>query len=119
MAYLSEFEVESIKYVFRFEDINLEEAELWKKHMVDEVGAQIDDYRELFEPFEGERNTFLNEDVGTDELRISRYTWTDPKTSKIYKLLDMNSWPGDNECGFIAFNGIKTITNSDQSLEFC
>ena len=66
---------------------------------------EVDDPREFFLPFTGDPITHLNEEVGTQELRVRYWTWT--HDGIVDTILDMNDWPGDNEHGII---GIKTGT---------
>lgn len=89
----------SCKYVFRYDDAEETELNLYKEAMTDRI-CEIEDLHELFTPFTGEERTFLNTDIGTDELRIRYWIWVYEGIS--YDILDINSFPGDNECGIVA-----------------
>jgi hypothetical protein len=92
------------------------EQYLWTIHLKND-GFEIDNPREIFEPFNGESCSFLNEDVGTQELRIRVWNWIDSKNQS-FELIDINAWPGDNESGIISIDGIPVISNGDQDLSW-
>lgn len=52
--------------------------------------------------------------MGTRELRIRHWLWTDNNIS--HKILDINAWPGDNESGIISSDDKPILTNSDTNL---
>lgn len=115
--YHHEFSLISSKWIFRLEDMTELEQKLWIEHLSRD-GFEITDPHEIFEPFQGESAIHLNEDVGTQELRIRVWNWTD-SNNKVHELLDMNHWPGDNESGIIAFDGEIKLDNGDQDISFC
>jgi hypothetical protein len=112
--YSNEFMLEESRWIFRLEDMMRDEQELWMQHLRDD-GFVIDDPREIFEPLPGESALYRNEDVATDELRVRTWIWTDSQNRR-HRLLDINAWPGDNESGIIAIDGMPTLTNGDQDL---
>lgn len=114
--YNQEFSLETTKWIFRSEDMSLEEEQLWIHHLKTK-GFNIEDSREIFTPFTGEKAVFLNEDIGTQELRVRMWNWTD-SNNKQHKILDINAWPDDNESGVIAFDGKAIISNSEQHLSW-
>ena len=108
--YSQEFRLTSVKYMFRVEDITPEEAKLWMYHLADE-GFKINEPHEIFIDF------LKDYDNRTDELRVRYWTWKcGGDQGKEYKLVDMNSWPGDNESGIISIDGIPLIGNGDAQL---
>lgn len=109
-----EFELLESRYVFRFEHILDEEIKWWKLHLSNE-GFDINNKREIFEPFYGESARYLNEEVGTNELRIRKWQWIDNLGIK-HNILDMNNWPGDNESGIIVMDQNHILNNSDTDL---
>ena len=111
MSLANEFKLISCKWCFRIDQITDEEAKIWMDHLLQD-GFNLDDSREIFTPFNGEESTFLNEDIGTDELRIRKWKWLD------HELIDINAWPGDNESGVITIDGVPFLNNSDQNLGF-
>lgn len=123
---MADFELVSSKTIFRVADMTEVEQDLWIEHL-DDQGFRIDDSREIFEPFEGESThyvnedgedaCFLNEDIGTQELRIRYWKWTDLNGIP-HELIDMNAWPGDNESGLITFDGTVMLKNDDQNLDW-
>ena len=64
-------------------------------------------------PFYGEEKTYLNEDIGVNELRVYRWLWLE------HELIDVNRWPGYNEFGIITIDGIPFLHNSDTNFTFC
>lgn len=109
--YINEFELISSKRVFRFEDLTEEEIRLYIDNT--KYFYNLKDDREIFIPFRGEEKTYLNEDIGVDELRVYRWLWCD------HELIDINTWPGDNESGVVAINHIAFLLNSDTDFTFC
>lgn len=114
--YNHEFSLVSSKWIFRLEDMEPAEQQLWIDHL-DRDGFTIEDPHEIFTPFMGEQAPHLNEDIGTQELRVRVWNWTDINNVQ-HKLVDINAWPGDNESGVIAIDGQAVINNSDQSLSW-
>lgn len=114
--YHSEFTLEESRRIFRLEDMFKDEQELWMLSLRHN-GFTVDDPREIFEPFTGEQALHLNEDIGITELRARTWIWTDSENRR-HRLLDINGWPGDNESGIIAIDGIPTLSNGDQDLEW-
>lgn len=121
--YHKEFRLTSSKCLIRFEDASSEETALWIDHLAKE-GFILHDPREIFEPFWGEERTYLNEDVGTNELRVRRWKWIcggnnkNEEENEAYELVDMNAWPGDNESGVITLDSKLLLENSDTNLQF-
>lgn len=100
----NEFKFVSCKWISRVEDLLFDEEELWFYHIRNHLEYEVTSSTEFFDG--------SNEDFSTDELRIMRWTWNG------HQLLDMNSYPGDNECGTVAFDGQPTLYNSDGDLVF-
>ncbi len=115
--YHHEFNLISSKWIFRLENMTELEQKLWIQHLSDDYHQDITDPREIFEQFRGESAIHLNEDVATQELRVRVWNWTG-SNGKVYELLDMNAWPGDNESGIIAFDGVIRLKNGDQDLSY-
>lgn len=132
MDYHNEFRLVSSKYVFRLDEITPEEIKLWSDHLVRD-GFNVNDPREIFEPFCDEEYEFQNTDIATQELRVRRWMWR--KGGKVggekegeggkvggereeHELIDINAWPGDNESGVITIDGVPCIENGDSDLEF-
>lgn len=91
------FRLISCKFAFQPCDITETEANIWIKHIIDEVGGEFISVADIFEPKDGEdypENEYL-----TDELRIRYWSWKD------HVLLDMNAYPGDTELGVIYLDG--------------
>lgn len=109
--YISEFKLTSSKRVFRFEDLTDEEVRLYIDNA--DYFDNLTDDREIFLPFRGEERTYLNEDIGVDELRVYRWTWLG------HELIDINAWPGDNESGVVDIDGQAFLSNSDADFTFC
>lgn len=112
--YHHEFTLISSKWMFRLEDMTKLEQKLWSEYL-ERDGFRIDDMREIFTPFDGEQAIHLNEDVGTQELRVCTWNWIDSAGTS-HTILDINGWPGDNESGVIAIDGEAIMTNGDQDL---
>jgi hypothetical protein len=93
-----------------------QEQQFWMDHLRRD-GYEIEDPREIFTPLPGESASFINTDVGTDELRVRVWIWTDSNGID-HRLIDINAWPGDNESGLITIDGIAMIENGDQDLEW-
>lgn len=108
--------LESCKYAYRAEHLLPEEQRLWMDHMRED-GYEMTDPQEIFTPFAGEVLAFDNEESSIEELQVRVWVWTDT-TGVEHRLLDINGWPGDNESGFIAMNGLAILSNSDQCLEW-
>lgn len=119
MAYHTEFKLLSCKYILRCEDADNEELICYKEHLERE-GFIVNNLSELFIPLRGEEKRYFNEDIATSELRIRGWSWT--VSGKTYILLDVNSWPGDNENGVISIKDQSTNTfevlcsNNDANL---
>lgn len=116
--YHSEFKLLSCKDIYRIDDMSDDEIKWWKFHLEnihDGLFTPIDNPKEFFTPFEGENCEFLNENIGTDQLRIRRWQWID-SDNKEYIILDMNNWPGENEYGLIILDNIHILNNNDQWL---
>jgi len=105
MSYQNEFKLVSCKYIFRRDDATDEELIPYKLFL-ERDGATINNLCELFTPFIGEEKTYLNEDIGTDELRIIKWLWT--TNEKEYELLDINAWLDDIESGIICIKDNTT-----------
>jgi hypothetical protein len=106
-----EFTLQSAKYLFRFEDATPDELQVWS------LLHKVDDPHEFFLPFIGESSLYLNDEVGTQELRVRYWTWTHDGT--VDNILDMNYWPGDNEHGIITIKNNMTweiLTGNDNSM---
>ena len=114
IMYHTEFTLISSKWMFRLDQMTELEQELWCKHL-ERDGFTIDDMREIFSPFDGEKALHLNEDIGTQELRVRTWNWID-SSGKSHTILDINAWPGDNESGVIAIDGKAIMSNGDQDL---
>lgn len=118
--YHEEFRLISSRYLMSIDDITPEEIQLWMEHIKNE-GYKVDDPREFFDPAIGDELTFVNEEVNTDELRVRHWLWTCRKgknEGETHELIDINSWPGDNECGIIAIDGVTVINNGNCHLQF-
>jgi hypothetical protein len=113
----TEFRLLTTKVIFRFDEADIADLEIYCQSFDD---TYIDDIREIFLPFDGEDGTYFNPDFGVDELRIRKWRWTYDKGT--FELLDINSWPGDNEHGIIAIKIVNTwipiASNSDRNLDY-
>lgn len=110
-----EWALQSCKMIYKLQDITELEAKLWMDH-VNCNGFTLTNQHEIFEPFDGEQVTYLN-DARTNQLRIRTWIWTAPDTSQ-HTILDINAWPGDNESGVIAFDTCAIMDNGDQNLNW-
>lgn len=118
IMYHTEFKLLSCKDIYRIGDMLDDEIKWWKFHLEtihDGLFAPINNPKEFFTPFDGESCKYLHQDIGTDQLRIRRWQWIDSNNKK-HILLDMNSWPGDNESGLVILDNIHILNNGDQWL---
>lgn len=94
----------SCKIVSSVSDATREEITYYKKFISNYWDIPIADFSDcmLFD--------VDNEEFATDELRVRRWDWNG------HEILDINSWPGDNETGVVVQNGRVIATNSDQFL---
>jgi len=116
--YYTEFTLLSCKDIYRIDNMLVDEIKWWKFHLEtihDGLFASINNPKEFFTPFDGESCKYLNQDIGTDQLRIRRWQWIDSLNKK-HIILDMNSWPGDNESGLVILDNIHILDNNDQHL---
>ena len=97
--YHSEFTLLRCKDICRIEDMLDDEISWWKihlEHIYVGMFGSIEKPEDFSTPFDGESFQYLNEDIGTDQLRIRRWRWID-STKEEHIILDMNNWPGDNK----------------------
>jgi hypothetical protein len=113
----SEFELISTKWLFRFDEADVEDLQIYRQSFDDDY---IDNIQEVFLPFPGEDGTYFNPDFGVDELRIRKWRWIYEKGT--FEILDVNAWPGDNEHGMIAIKlenkWVPMASNSDCDIEY-
>lgn len=109
MEYQNEFELISSRYILDQNEMTHNEKELWLKALSDE-GFDVDEKTKFFSIL-GELDDD-NEGFSTDELRIRYWRW------KNHTLTDINYWPGDNEMGIIAIDGVPFLSNVDHDLNF-
>jgi len=105
--YVHEFDILSWKMATNMEDLTPEEITIWKDWLKYHVG----------------KNTFIPEDLFSrseywdgyeKEVQVRYWSWT--HDGQVDTLIDINGWPGDNECGPIIMNGQIVFENSDQDL---
>lgn len=104
------------KYAFRKEHLTTGEEYLWIQHLeregFDSMGPDA-----IFKPMVGESREFLKEVSATDELRVRSWIWTDVAGME-HPILDMYTWAGFGESGFVALDGKVVLSTADVPSEF-
>lgn len=102
--YAQEFRLLSSKFAIRLEDLTPQEIGYYKICVAKDYDMPEDEIKDemLFD---------TDEEIGTEELRVRYWDWAG------HEIIDINTWPGDNESGVIILDGVIIAVNGDQDLE--
>lgn len=115
---MTDFELKSSRIIFQLEDMTKKEQAFWINHL-NRIGLPIEDPREIFLPFTGEKANYLNAYIGTDHLQIRYWQWTD-LDGQIHPIIDLSAYfsGGGDEEGVIILDGVAILINNATDLEW-